>query len=192
MLISKAYNWLTKGQRRQFVILRIKQPITAKQLAARTDFDLDSCSFILSELSVQGLVFCLNPQARRSRLYWLTELGKACQIRLRETQGLPQFDLDFPKVDWDLYGWICYSHRAAVLKTLTEPMQPATIKRRARLMNDNLKMSANNVRDIVRLFLKKGLIQAVKIRKKAHLRYELTLSGKNLRKLLFESEVVGR
>lgn len=162
--------------------------MTAKQLSHKIALSMDCCGYILSELSDHKLVACLNGQARRSRLYWLTTLGKIYQQKLRESRNLPQFDFDFPKVDWQLYGWVCFSHRQAVIRALTEPMQPAAIKRKARSQNAGLRMSANNVRDIIRLFLSRRIVRPVNVHRKAHLRYELTELGRKFRTLLLEVE----
>lgn len=188
MQLSLAYNWLLQGPGRQHIIIKLLQPMTAKQIAHKIDLDIDSCSYILSELAKHQMVFCLNPKANRSRLYWLTDLGKACQQKWRENLCLPPIIYDLPAIDWDLYGWICFNQRKAVIKALKEPLQPATIKRRAKFENPDLRMSANNARDIIRLFLKKGIVRPVKMRKKAHLLYELTEAGNMFRQLLMHSE----
>ena len=135
-----------------------------------------------------SLVECLNPAARRSRVNWLTELGVVCQGELVKSKGLTEVKHDFPRVDWEAYGWICFSHRSAVVKALTRPMQPATIKRVGRFRDPQIRMSANNVRDIIRLFLERGIVQKVSIRGKAHPRYELTEMGRKMQDLLFSAE----
>ena len=52
-----------------------------------------------------------------------------------------------------------------------------------------MKISANNIRDVVKLLLEKGIVQKVQVRKKAHPRYELTDSGNQFRELLMQSEM---
>lgn len=188
MQLSQAYQWLIQGPSRHLIITKLLQPMTAKQLARKTDLDLDFCSYTLGELAKHQLVSCLNPNANRSRLYWLTSLGKACQQRGRGNLHLPPLIYDMPVVDWDLYGWICFNHRKAVIKALKEPMQPATIKRRAKFDDPDLRMSANNVRDVIRLFLQKKIVRPVQVKKKAHLRYELTEEGNMLRQLLMNAD----
>lgn len=37
----------------------------------------------------------------------------------------------FPRVDWQLYDWICFSHRGAIVRALTRPMQPSAIQKAA-------------------------------------------------------------
>ncbi len=93
-----------------------------------------------------------------------------------------------PNLDWTLYGSVCFTHRSAIIKVLTEPMQPSTIKRKARSRDATLHMSANNVRNVIRLFLAQGIVHPVHVRKKAHLRYELTEIGKRFQELLWRVE----
>ena len=71
---------------------------------------------------------------------------------------------DCPNLDWQLYGDVCYSHRAAVVRVLTEPMQPAQIKRKALFKDSRIRMSANNVRDVIRLLLAKGIVEPVMVK----------------------------
>lgn len=161
-------------------MISLKQPMTAKQLSIITGFREYCCSYVLQELLRARIIVCLNPHATRSRLYWFTEDGRQYQNRILKMQGLPALKFDFPIVNWKFYGWICYSHRAEIIKALTEPMQPSSIRRKIIKQNPVMRISANNVTDILRLFLKKKIIKPVKIGKQAHLRYELTLLGKQL------------
>jgi len=185
MRFSEAYDWIVKSERRQRILLALTQPMTAKQLSYRTGLSLDTCSYILWELSVYELVKCLNPRARRSRLYWCSEFGKRCQEWLFQAKSLTSPKYDFPTVDWDLYGSVCFSHREAVIKTLGQcPLQPADIKRKAKAQFPNLRMSANNVRDVIRYFEASGIVRKVWERRKAHPTYELTEEGDKMRELL--------
>lgn len=185
---KEVYDWLSQGKRRKKIIAHLKQPMTAKQLAQITGIREDCCSYVLKELSAYRLVYCLNSGARRSRLYWLTNKCKQYQKKFLRTHGLPIYDYDFPIVDWELYGWVCYSHRAAITKAITEPMQPASIRRKIKQLFPNMKISANNVADILRLFLKERIVKPVNIPKKAFCRYELTELGNKLQALLCQAE----
>lgn len=179
--------WIEKSEKRKQLLLNITQPITALQLSRKTGFTIDQCSTLLGQLLLCKLVKCLNPSATRSRLYWLTPTGIFCQKKLAKKEELPIILKQLPDIDWQLYGWICYNHRSAIIRALTEPMQPAAVKRRIRQTYPTIKMSANNVRDVMRLFLKKGIVRPVMLRKKAHPRYELTESGTKLQQLLLQS-----
>lgn len=181
---SETLHWLSQGEIRGLFLTHLKQPSTAKQLARQHSLSLDSCCSLLLELGVYGLLTCLNPPARRSRVYWLTTLGEDAQRALRHQQGLSPPVRDFPEVDWDLYGWVCFTHRSAIIRSMHGAMQPAAIRRRACQQTASLRMSANNTRDVMRLFLAKGIVCTVRIRKKKHLRYELTATGMQLRALL--------
>lgn len=72
---------------------------------------------------------------------------------------------------------------------MSVPLQPSDIKKVLRIHNPTVKISANNIRDIMRLFLAKGIVRKVFSRKKAHPQYELTQLGAKLRKLLFQAQM---
>ena len=164
--------------------------MTAKQISRRTAASFDTCRDVVRELTVYGLVRCLNPSARRSRLYWLTPMGAECQRRVCASDGRTVPEHFLPPIDWEMYGRVCYSHRGAIVKTLTEPMQPAAVKRRARQRLFKLQMSANNARDIFRLFRRWGIVEPVQIRKKAHLRYRLSDHGLIFQQLPHRAEAL--
>lgn len=184
---SEAYPWLVQSERRKQIVRALTQPLTASQLSQRIDLSRDACSHLLWELFVYGLVRCLNEHARRSRVYWLTYVGLGCQHKLYELLHTPLPTNHVPNVDWHLYGWVCFSHRQAIIKALLSPMQPSAIKRRARQQNLKLRMSANNVRDVIRLFLAKNIVRPVHRRRSAHPLYELTDVGIDLQRLLYRA-----
>lgn len=183
------FEWLLQGDRRQRVLSHIVQPVTATQLSRRVQLDRDECGFVLTELTVHNLVTCLNSRARRSRLFWLTDQGHVLQRQLRQQQGLAPHTFDFPVIDWDAYGFVCYRHRAAIVRALTEPLQPAAIKRRARVRDGTLRMSANNVRDALRELRQHGIVRPIRVKRFAHFRYELTDLGRCCQFLLRRAEV---
>ena len=166
----------------------MNQPLTTQQLSRKTGLPFNVCREVIPQLAACGLVRCLNENARRGRLYWLTKLGESCQPGLLKQLDKKPLEHCVPELDWELYGWVCFNHRSAIIKVLTEPMQPATIKRKARARAPTLHMSANNVRNVIRLFLAHGIVHPVRVRKKAHLRYELTELGKRFQELLWRVE----
>lgn len=180
----QALYWLAGSRRRQLALYRLFQPMTAKQLAFQTRMRTADCSDILCDLATVGLVTCLNSRANRSRVYWLTQRGRNCQAALRAKLGLPAIKPNFPNVDWRIYGWVCFSHRAAIVKALSEPLCPADIKRRATGRNPRLRMSANNVRDAIRKLTRYGVVRSVFVGKRKHPLYALTQLGEGCRVLL--------
>ncbi len=189
MQTSNVYEWIAKEDNRKKTVLSMNQPLTAKQISRRTRITVDTCSYLLAKFAAKGIAACLNPNARNSRLYWVTDIGQKYQKRLHLELSLPEKQYDVPSVNWELYGWVCFNHRAAIIRILAEPMQPAEIKRKLRQIGSDIKISANNIRDIVRLFLQKGIVQKVFVRKKAHPRYELTELGTKLKELLSRAEM---
>ena len=180
----EAYHWLLQSERRKRIIREVTQPLTATHLSRRTGMLRHTCTKLLLELAVYELVYCLNEHTHRSRVYWLTYLGLASQLKLCELLSVAPPTHDFPKIDWHLYGWVCFGHRTAIINALVHPMRPPAIKRRARLHDDALRMSADNVRDVILLFLAKGIVRPVYVRKKGYPAYELTDVGVALRRLL--------
>lgn len=164
--------------------------MTTKQLAWSSGLTFDNCNHGVAELTIYALVQCLNPEAQRSRVYGLTRLGHLCRNRLSaNSEGVHSYHC--PAVSWSLYGWCCFSHRRTCLLTMEGPMQPATIARQAaRSHRDRpfegtrIRMSANNARDVVKLFLKQGLVMAVRIKGKAHTHFTLTQLGRQCQLLL--------
>lgn len=175
--------------------MMLKQPMTAKQLSKHTTLSEKVCSAGLLELLESGLVECLNPRAGRSRLHRVVQAAKLLQKEVREQAGLQALKHDYPKVDWNLYGSVLYSHRLTVLKTLAfllttlkRPFQPAEIKRKARFNDSSVRMSANNVRDVIREMKAMGIVRKAAIQGKWHSGYELTELGWKLEELRSRAE----
>lgn len=182
--------WVKRSEIREQLMIWFNQPMTARQFARRLVKNRKSCSAALRALAKHGLTHCLNPSAKENRVYWLTTRGRDVQRRLRKNRELQPLVIEFPEVDWDLYGWASFRHRAAIIKNLDGQMQPAHIRRFAHRKDPHLRMSANNVRDIMPTLVDKGIVRKVKIRKRAHWHYELTELGEKLRVLLLHIEIV--
>jgi len=169
-----------KKKRRLKVLSSLVQPMTAEQLARKTNLNRDLCSYTLSEFVHRKLSFCLNENALHSRLYWLTQAGQKTQRNI----GSEHSNVCDTQLNWKLYAWVCYNHRAAVIRAMNEAMQPSAIKRRALYLNSEIRMSANNVRDIMKLFLDRGIVRPVEKRGRSHTHYILTQTGRKIRDLL--------
>ena len=170
-------------------MITIDQPLTAGQISKRVGIPLDSCSHILRKFRKRNLTLCLNPKSRTSRLYGLTQKGKVYRNQLGKKHGIPVKKYNLLDVDWQLYGWVCFDHRAAVIKVLNEPMRASEIKKVLRLHKPNMKISSNNIRDIIRLFTSKKIVEPVKVRKMAYPRYQLTDIGIQLKKLITNAQM---
>lgn len=168
------------------LLAAFKQPLTTRQISKKIGLPLSLCGHRIALLADLGLLICLNPTAQNSRVYGLSETGQRYRQRCREEKPLPPYHQ--PDIDWTLYGWLCYRHRAAVLNALTAPLQPSQIKRLLRLNKPHLRISANNIRDIIKQFQAKGLIEPVRRPGKAHLQYQLTETGTKLRQVLNYAE----
>lgn len=189
MTIEEVRERIQANPHRLQILLTIRQPTTIRQFSRQHGWSLDHTGHVIWCLFQSRVIECLNPRAQRHRLYWLTKLGSRCQRRLRRAAGLrAKVDL-IPTVNWDLYGRVCYRHRSTVVRELSEPLQPATIKRRARRRNESIRMSANNVRDVMRFLLSQGIVRKVSIPRQHHPSYALTSVGQTFRSLLLNAEL---
>lgn len=172
------FTWLQRSDLRQQVLLRLVQPLTIHQLVHQSGLTADACGVALHGLNRRGWVRCLNPAQVRSRLHGLTPLGQIYQAWLRQQRGMNEPVPRLPVIDWQRYGSLCYRHRSIVLRTLDQPLQPAAIKRRAYGRDPSIRMSANNVRDVIRLFLDWGIAERVESDRGGYPRYQLTPVGR--------------
>jgi len=188
MEFNEAFHWLLQGELRQHIILSLSQPLTALQIAFKCNSTQHRVSDEIRDLRVYELVECLNPDARRSRLYWTTTLGFRCRASVAEIKGIALETISLPGTEWELYGELLFNHRATVLRVLDGPMQPSQIKRRARFLNPRVRMSANNARDVVKFFERMGVVRRLYLKGKRHARFELTEMGRKFQDLLRRAE----
>jgi DNA-binding PadR family transcriptional regulator len=189
MLNTRVYQWLNASNEVKKVLLAFNQPLISRQISKKTAIPAHTCSYVITKLENSGVLICLNSGARSSRLYWLTENGHHYLQTLYTRQNRTYNKPILPAMDWSVYGWACFSHRSAIIKALTHPMQPSEIKRFFRLQGTHIRISSNNIRDIIKLFLSKGIVCPLKVRKRVHPRYELTDIGIKIRDLLIRAEV---
>lgn len=70
------YGYVSSSKRRVSVMTALQgNPMTPKQIAESTDIRLNHVSNVLSELSEESLVKCVNPNRKRGRVYKVTEVG---------------------------------------------------------------------------------------------------------------------
>jgi len=188
MKTTHVYPWIMQETIRKDFLITVTQPMTAGQISRRTGIPKDTCSHIIAQCSAQSLLICLNPQQRNSRLYGLTSHGRKIRKQLCESTNLPFKEYEQPDINWSLFGSVCFNHRSAVIRTMSGPIQPSEIKRVLRMHQSSIKISANNIRDIIKQLLSKNIVRSVKVNKKAHLRYELTELGIQLQRLLRQAQ----
>jgi predicted transcriptional regulator len=190
MTYTHVYPWIKKEKHRIELLIAVMQPMTARQISRKTGIPKDTCSHIVAQCSTRGLLTCLNPQQRNSRLYALTASGRTIRKHLCQDTNLPYKEYDLPDIDWSLYGSMCFRHRSAVVRTLSGPMQSSEIKRVLRIHQSSIKINANNIRDIIKLLLSWDVVKSVKVGRKVHLYYELTELGIQLQRLLRQAQGV--
>ena len=184
-------DWIHQSKRRRRAIKLLTQPLTVKQLAFRMTTSLGNCSKVLVECSREAVVRCLNARANTSRVYWMTALGRSCRSWMYGREEALPAEEQIAATDWELYGWVNHRHRSAIIETMSRPLRPSELKRKARLEHEALRMSANNVRDVMRLFVKRGVVRKTWPAKSTHPSYELTETGRRFRELLMAARMNG-
>ena len=171
--------WLLKGKRRQKLLQQLSQPMTANQLYKKMQISRRDCSDVISDMCKKGILNCFNPDARRSRLYGLSNNGiywRRIIFPNAETYNVPA------DVDWNLYGYVCYNHRKAVILALDRMKKPSGIKRHLRFIAPDIRISANNVRNIISELLSQNIVQPIDTGN-AYPEYKLTDIGKKFQQL---------
>lgn len=182
MTISKALQWLIQNEAYKDIVMKLAQPVTAKQISTRMQIKLDAARFWLQGLAQRDYLYCLNETARRSRLFWLTSRGLSCQEKLRGLHDLAPLKHQFPLVDWNLYGWTCFSQRSAIMKAAQEKTRPAQIRRRARSQDLNVRMTTVHICRGIKGLVKKGMLRKIE-GKKGRPMYVLTKLGREVQSL---------
>lgn len=181
-------NWLNNQTTHRTILLTMNQPLTAHQIARRTGLDPRKCMASLRKLAKRNLVRCLNPGAPASRLYVPTSTGQTCRKQLDGAVSESQHATS-AQLDWNLYGWLLYRHRSAILKALTSPMQPPDVKRAAKARDPTLRLSVDHCREALYDFVKKGIARTVPTKIERFKCYALTELGQRFRELLLGAEV---
>lgn len=181
---SETYRWLDKSKRRRKVVASMIQPVTAAQLTQTAGMILSGSCEILRQLRAYALITCLNSKAMMARVYGLTAIGEAIRRRLFEDRNIPFSEYRQPNVDWHLYGRVCTTNRSIVVRTLTRPMQPCQIKRRALFRFPTSRMTNSNVRGVVRVLLDNSIVEQVWVKGQRHPQYQLTPLGQEFQVLL--------
>ncbi len=182
------YNWISRANRRASILAVFSQPLTVTQLSWRASLQRRYCSEVLSQLLTSGHVKCLNRGANCYRVYWVTSFGKIYRRLVRDDRGLAAVEEDVPRLDWGLHGRLCSGHRRGVLRMLTEALRPSRIKRKAWARNPRLRMSANNVRDVIRFFRRNGIVEPVFLPRERRPSYQCTRIGLVHQRLVVNAE----
>lgn len=80
------YGYVKSSEYRQAILLKLDEfPQTPTDLRDKTEFHRSHISSVLQELSEKELVECLNPDAKKGRVYSLTEEGETMVEALRQS-----------------------------------------------------------------------------------------------------------
>jgi hypothetical protein len=175
-LESIPYHWLKKDKRRETLLLSFIQPATAKQLSNRTEIKFSICNSFMKKLSAFGLSICRNSDSQRGKLYDLTDAGEVVLKQIANERGITVRYW----IDWKLFACLAFNQRSDVLLTWRNPnesLRAIEIKERAQKQKPSTKMSANNVRDVLRYLTENALVIKILKPRSTFPRFEITELG---------------
>jgi len=82
---AEKLGFVLAGKHRKRILIKLLEGArTPTQLCNELSLLSEQVSRSLKELIAEGLVMCPNPQARKGRLYELTQIGKKIALQLKE------------------------------------------------------------------------------------------------------------
>ena len=142
------YQYVRRSVRRQRFMELLNQPMTPSQLAMHAGMTTKTACKVVAELREHGLIECLAPGMQRGRPYARTGLGEAVWLLIKQRPESSASKL--PQKDHASYASVCHRHRSVVVRGLGTPRRASQIKQWVRTNLPGVKISANNVRDVLR------------------------------------------
>lgn len=78
------YSWVMRSKQRQKILRSIESPNTPSEVAKDVDAHISQASRSLSQFCDKGIAKVLNEEAKKGRLYTLTDDGKEILEHLRK------------------------------------------------------------------------------------------------------------
>lgn len=162
------------------IIRSFDGPRCARELSEHLGLSRKAVESALARLTHRGVVACVTPALRQSRLYDLTPIGRAWKASVTGTRPSA---LESPP-PLELYAWVqAGSHRRAALRHLTGTM--TAVELRPRLSPANPGMAMCHVWAVLREFRTKGLAESDRGR------WRLTDVGRELQAHLLDGQSNG-
>lgn len=112
--------YVAKGDRRLEVFKLLYKPRTPSEIIRVLNLSKkDTVYYILASFKERGIAVCLNPEARRGRLFFLTDKGKEDLITIvRDEKGDKNFEVIFYDIPRELiasYSWVVSGGRKRLI-----------------------------------------------------------------------------
>ena len=138
------------------VLREFQQPCCPRSVERK----LDLKKLRTTELSQRGLLRCLNPQAKKGRLFILTQKGRECLDKGKPLSLDPSL-----RVDQHTLGWVMASpkQRLALLRTLgIDSVKRTSENLRKRAARFNPKLTRISTKDILKGLVAENLVETEK------------------------------
>ena len=139
--------------------------------------------YILASFVERGIAVCLNPDARKGRLYFLTDKGKEYLITIvRDEKGDKNFEVIFYDIPRELiasYSWVVSGGRKRLIMETVDNNDRVAEEIRKRLGD---KLTIFNTDSTLKACVERGLV--VRTHKAEGVAYRLTDNGRIVKKIL--------
>ena len=176
--------FIARGDRRLEVFKLLYKPRTPSEIRRVLKLSKkDTAYYILASFVDRGIAVCLNPDARKGRLYLLTDKGKEDLITIvRDEKGDKNFEVifyDIPKELISSYSWVVSGGRKRLIMETVDDTDMVAEGIRGRLNN---KLSIFNTDSTLKACVKKGLVVCTV--KDEGVTYRHSENGRIIRKIL--------
>lgn len=152
--------FIAKGNRRLEVFKLLYKPRTPSEIRRILKLSKkDTAYYILASFVERGIAACLNPEAKKGRLYFLTDRGKEDLITIvRDERGDKNFEVifyDIPKELVSSYSWVVSGGRKRLIMETLDDTDRVAEEIRKRLGS---KLTIFNTDSTLKACVKRGLV----------------------------------
>lgn len=152
--------FIAKGDRRLEVFKLLYKPRTPSEIRRILNLSKkDTVYYILASFMEREIVVCLNPGARKGRLYFLTDKGKEDLITIvRDEKGDKNFEVIFYDIPQELisyYSWVVSGGRKRLIMETVDDTDRVAEEVRKRLGD---KLTIFNTDNTLKACVKRNLV----------------------------------
>ncbi len=176
--------FIARGDRRLEVFKLLYKPRTPSEIRRALNLSKkDTVYYILASFAERGITVCLNPEARKGRLYFLTDKGKEYLITIvKDEKGDKNFEVifyDIPKELVSSYSWVVSGGRKRLIMETVDNNDRVAEEIRKRLGE---KLTIFNTDSTLKACVKRGLV--VCSVKNEGVTYKHSENGRIIKKIL--------
>ena len=176
--------FIARGDRRLEVFKLLYKPRTPSEIRRALNLSKkDTVYYILASFAERGITVCLNPDARKGRLYFLTDKGKEDLITIvrdeKEDRNFEVIFYDIPRELIASYSWVVSGGRKRLIMETVDDNDRVAEEIRNRLGD---KLTIFNTDSTLKACVKRGLV-ACSVKSEG-VTYKHSENGRIIKKIL--------